>query len=138
MLRMADVSLQKVKPDGRFAAGTRVSYVIQLAGAGVPCSGRSAAAVVALGKELGPHAGQHRIDIAALPSGLVQDQAGQPQRRRHRVSTPREAEMKDVMRGPRGFVVPSVDRFGVSEAVRVSSSGSGSRPCTLPPDICCL
>jgi hypothetical protein len=46
--------------------------------------------------------------------------------------------MKDVMRGPRGFVVPSVDRFGVSEAVRVSSSGSGSRPCTLPPDICCL
>ncbi len=103
----------------RIAAGNRVSYVIPVRRGGRgPCSGQSAAAVVALGKDLGTHACQHRVDIAALPSGLVQDQAGQPQRRHHRVSTPREAEMKHLMRGPRALVVPRVDRFGVSEAVQ--------------------
>src|SRR5260370_3101532 len=92
--------------------------MIRLAGPGVPSSGRSAAAGVALGKDPGPHACQHGIDIAALPSGLVQDQAGHPQRGHHRASTPREAEMKRVMRGPRTLVVPRVDGFGVSEAVQ--------------------
>jgi hypothetical protein len=71
-----------------------------------------------LGKDLGPHACQQRINIAALPSGLVQDQAGEPERRHHRVSTPCEAEVKNVMGGPRALVIPSVDGFGVSEAVQ--------------------
>src|SRR5712691_5125839 len=111
-------------------------------GPACPAPGRSAAAVVALGEDPGPHACQHGIDIAALPSGLVQDQAGQPQRRHHRVSTPREAEMKHVMRGPRTLVVPRVDGFGVSQAVQdlierfrlppVSAPASHLLPAFLP------
>jgi hypothetical protein len=74
--------------------------------------------VVTFAQDLGPYACQQRVDIAALPSGLVQDQAGEPQRRRHRVSPPGEAEVKDVVRGARTLVVPSADGIDVSEAVQ--------------------
>jgi hypothetical protein len=74
--------------------------------------------VVTLGKDPGSHACHHGIDIAALPSGLVQDQACEPQWRHHRVSPPCQAEVKNVMCSPRGLVVPGVHGLGVSEAVQ--------------------
>jgi hypothetical protein len=74
--------------------------------------------MVELGKGSIPHARQHGSDITPPLLCLGQDQAGQPQRRHHRIRTPAEAKVQHVKRSRGAVHLPVMHGFDVSQAIQ--------------------